>query len=577
MVVRVRFTIDRASSAREQDILSSSDASAPPQNGFTVNLEFRTYLGPLLVRVKRIPRGYLSSEIYEDLKRTLQWREPDDSLPKSLGRLAENPRDPSYQQEVEARLSAHCRCLTEVLWGIETWGSEKRAHEVRRTFQKLANKGIYLELVLPDNMHQFVWEALHCEKNIAGNLSIVRMRGEDVYQCGLRSLRLSKRQVRLLTIVANPDDRHLADLSELAYKIRNVLGQVPFLRSREHPVEYRIGRRLITESTSQQVTRLHRGKHRRFNIWFLVVHGSADDEGLLYYENSDSRPERVRLAELYNDSRGNPPDVCILFACDIACFGSHFVDGLLSRDVKLVVAMQAPISFDAAVAFARFWRELDDFRHISLRTLERAVKHARAEVGKHERIVPVLYARTRYGWPDWVGPTCLVFTAILFAAFLLRLPILGLLPTPVPRVTATSEQALTSSLTQPLTPTATAAPPLASGLCVELDVRTFTVDEEIVDAGTTYTITVPSGAPIELIIKANLIAQPPGCYQQPNSTWTVSNDKEDKPLDNFQDFLAIVYLTPPTGEAETISVFIRDVLTHEEVKTYLIVRSVGQE
>jgi hypothetical protein len=577
MVVRIRLTIDRASNAREQDFRPSSDAPVPAQSKFTVDLELRTYLGPLLIWVKKMPRGYLSNEVYDNLRQTLQWQRPDDSLPKSLGRLAENPGDLSCRRDVEARLSAHCQCLSEVLWGIKTWGSEKRADEVRRTFRKLANKDLHLELVLPNDMHQFMWEALHFEDEIAGNLSIVRMRVEDVRQGGLRSLRLSKRQVSLLTIVANPDDRHLADLAGLAQRIQYVLSRVPFLRLREHPVEYRIGSRLIAESTSQQVIRLHKKKHQRFNIWFLVVHGSADNEGLLYYENSNSRPERVRLAELYNDSFGRPPDVCILFACDIACFGSHFVDGLLSRDVKLVVAMQAPISFDAAVTFAKFWEELDDFRYISLCTLERAVKHARAEVDRHERSVPVLYARTRYGWPGWVGPMFLVFTTILFAFLLGRIPAPGSPPVPTPGATATSVLVLTSGATQLSVPAVTITPTLTSGLCVKLDVRTFTVDGEIVDAGTTYTITVTSGAPIELIIKANLIAQPPGCYQQPISRWTVSDDKEDKPLDNFQDFLAIVYHAPPAGEAETISVFIRDVLTHEEVKTYLIVRSLGQE
>lgn len=564
MVVRIRLTIDRASNARKQDFLPSSDAPVPAQSRFTVDLEIRTYLGPLLIWIKKMPGGYLSNEVYDNLRQTLQWQRPDESLPKSLGRLAENPGDLSCQREVEARLSAHCQCLSEVLWGIRTWGSEKRADEVRRTFRKLANKDLHLELVLPNDMHQFMWEALHFEDEIAGNLSIVRMRVEDVRQGGLRSLRLGKRQVSLLTIVANPDDRHLADLAGLAQRIQYVLGRVPFLRLREHPVEYRIGSRLITVSTSQQVIRLHREKHQRFNIWFLVVHGSADDEGLLYYEDSNSRPERVRLAELYNDSFGKPPDVCVLFACDIACFGSHFVDGLLSRDVKLVVAMQAPISFDAAVAFAKFWKELDDSRHISLCTLERAVKHARAEVDKHERIVPVLYARTRYGWPGWVGPMFLVFTAILFAFSL-------------GWVLTSSVLVLTRGATQLFVPTVTIAPTLISGSCVELDVRTFTVDGEIVEAGTTYTTTVIGDARPELIIRVNLIARPPGCYQQPIFRWTVSNDKEDKPLDNFQDFPEIAHQAPLPGKAETISVFIRDALTRAEVNAHLFLRSVGQE
>lgn len=387
---------------------------------FNVELEFRTYLGPLLVWSKREPRRILPGDVYNNLANTLRWNETDGvlgSLPMLLGRLAESPTNPKLRRDLDRRLAAHQQALEVVLWGERVWGTDG----VRTLFLKRIEKGtIYLELVLHEDMHEYMWETLYAHSALAGVLSIARMRVEDVERSSMHGFNLWKRWVRLLMIIASPDGK---DLFDTAVGIQNMLNRSRFLQGIQnyHITHFRTLGSPTRSSTSEQVRELY-SSGKDFNIWFLVVHGSADQGGVLYYEADDGSPELIHLDDLYNDAMGRTPKILILFACDIAGFESQFVKGLLTRDVVLVVAMQAPISFEAAFKFASIWGKLAKSRQLNLYTLEKAVKDARAEIPnshKHERYTPVLYTRARYGWADWVGMLATLASAMASIIILL--------------------------------------------------------------------------------------------------------------------------------------------------------------
>lgn len=398
--VRVRLTIDEIDNVRytwkerilKQDTQILHVSSHKPSK-FALALEFRSFAGPLLYS-RKMYRCILPEVTYKKLEGSLE-TPSNGGLPTLFhGTTAR------VSGELDKKLGAHRKYLMEVLWGPNVWGIED-ARVLERKINVLVKSGrVNLELVLPDNLHHYLWETLCLQGELAGTLSIVRMRAADVNNGDLYNFRMSKKRVRLLTIIANP--REMANLADMAQRIIEILTNVKFLwplKKRHDRVRHRI---TIAEwgSTRDQIQKYITKK--TFNMWFLIAHGSSDDGGLLFFENDAGMMVETKLADLFMAAQGKVPDVFILFACEIAGLGSEFVQTLLWRDVKMVIAMQAPITYEAAENFAKIWQSLDNLsprQHINLSAFEEALWRARSSIeSSEEQIIPVLFSRARYGW-----------------------------------------------------------------------------------------------------------------------------------------------------------------------------------
>ena len=104
------------------------------------------------------------------------------------------------------------------------------------------------------------------------------------------------------------------------------------------------------------------------NILHFVGHGGYDPtlhDGVLYFTDEDGRSERVRASRLGTALGAHDPlRLVVLNACQSgwAQGGSKFdglAQGLIQQGCVAVVAMQFPISDEAAAVFAEtFYREL---------------------------------------------------------------------------------------------------------------------------------------------------------------------------------------------------------------------------
>jgi len=201
--------------------------------------------------------------------------------------------------------------------------------------------------------------------------------------------------LRILVIIASPHGLPRLDVEREWAAIREALAD----RQRDQQVRLDL---LPAPSIAELQTWL---RHNTVHVLHFVGHGDFDDrvqDGMLVFCDKSGQPTPVSSAVLGAHIRDHDPlRLVVLNACQTARSGdddpySGMAQGLIQQEAAAVVAMQFPISDDAAIVFTReFYGAVSDGE-----PLDQAMASARkALLADHgpEWATPVLFLRAADG------------------------------------------------------------------------------------------------------------------------------------------------------------------------------------
>lgn len=275
------------------------------------------------------------------------------------------------------------------------------------TLAGAADRGLRLRLVIdPDSLEgshlaTYPWELIHLGR-ARGYLARSRLtplvRYLDVEQPTV--LPPIEEPLRILVLAASPTHHPRLDIADEEEKIRDAWGTAA-------PAEVTFVRGLSPEELRE---RLLRG---RFHVLHFIGHGefsespSGSAEGALIFENFYGWPETVSastLAEVTRDLRHLR--LVVLGACDSARFPRHrgadpysgVAAALVLAGVPAVVAMQFPVSDDAAIAFGgALYRALAASDPVDAAVTEGRIAMRLGNDQSLEWAIPVLFSRLAPG------------------------------------------------------------------------------------------------------------------------------------------------------------------------------------
>ncbi|MDH3588899.1 MAG: CHAT domain-containing protein [Gammaproteobacteria bacterium] len=201
-------------------------------------------------------------------------------------------------------------------------------------------------------------------------------------------------KLKVLVVMSSPKGVHELDLDKERKLIESIWGgdEEVELTIKEHPTPNKLRQWITTDE---------------YHVLHYMGHGAHDDKtgvGALVLEDDDNNAQLLD-AETLGTFLRNAPTVRLAFlnACDLAKTDedtpfSGVANRLVMAGLPAVVAMQFPISDDAAIAFARtFYSRLETGLPV-----DEAVAHGRTAIladkpGSMEWGTPVLYMRTPDG------------------------------------------------------------------------------------------------------------------------------------------------------------------------------------
>jgi len=260
--------------------------------------------------------------------------------------------------------------------------------------------GLRLELMLDPRdpsltaFQEFPWELLR-QPGMLESPALSRRQPVVRYLAVPRSVYVAPRPtiLRIVAVAANPRGLDPLDLPRELRKLRKAAGSAP-------------GLDVVTPQSSTLAALRQTLLAKECHVLHFMGHGGSvagQPERVLFFETEDGNPDPVSGTDLLNKLAGFPRlRLVVLNACESAAAGFEPFAGVASSLVlgglPAVVAMQLPISDQAAIAFSQaFYQRLAAGDPVDAAVAEgRQAMHSK-DRESFEWATPVLFLRTPNG------------------------------------------------------------------------------------------------------------------------------------------------------------------------------------